>query len=160
MFIQQRAGITSCFYFLSLRSIEAHRDAPFLSLSFSGSMNSSEATLLENIESVHNGGVLHMDNLRVLIECCRKLSPKLTDEACGILKQAYLKMRQHTMTIEDATHSNHVPVTVRQLEALIRISESLAKLRFSESVCKVDAERAVLLLEQSTMSEQSASILG
>lgn len=41
-------------------------------------------------------------------------------------------------------------VTVRQLEALIRLSESIAKLHFRETVLLSDAEAAVKLYKSST----------
>ncbi|MCK5594232.1 MAG: minichromosome maintenance protein MCM, partial [Candidatus Aenigmarchaeota archaeon] len=39
-----------------------------------------------------------------------------------------------------------IPLTARQLEALVRIAEASAKIRLSETVTKIDAKRAIDLL--------------
>ncbi len=38
-----------------------------------------------------------------------------------------------------------IPITARQLEALVRLSEANAKMRLSDKVTKVDAQKAVAL---------------
>mmetsp|Transcript_847 Transcript_847/g.1243 ORF Transcript_847/g.1243 Transcript_847/m.1243 type:complete len:143 (-) Transcript_847:114-542(-) len=48
-----------------------------------------------------------------------------------------------------------VPITVRQLEALIRLSESLAKMRLSSKVLKQDVEEALRLFQVSTVAAAS-----
>lgn len=45
----------------------------------------------------------------------------------------------------------HIPITVRQLEAIIRISESIAKMRLSNVVTKKDVQLANKIFETSTM---------
>lgn len=68
--------------------------------------------------------------------------PKLTDEAIEKLKEYYLKMRG---TVQGDNKS--IPITARQLEGLVRLSEASAKFRLSPEVTEKDATRAVELLD-------------
>ena len=49
-----------------------------------------------------------------------------------------------------------VPITVRQLEALVRLSESLAKMRLDSQVQSEDIAEALRLFKVSTMTANSA----
>lgn len=49
-----------------------------------------------------------------------------------------------------------IPVTVRQLEALVRISESLAKMRLDQDVRAEDVAEALRLFRVSTMTANAA----
>ena len=55
-----------------------------------------------------------------------------------------------------------VPITIRQLEALIRLSESLAKMRLSAEATEVDVEEALRLFNVSTLatSQQNPTLFG
>ncbi len=48
-------------------------------------------------------------------------------------------------------NKKHIPITVRQLEAIIRLSEALAKMWLSNNVEKADVEEANWLFEVSTI---------
>ena len=54
-----------------------------------------------------------------------------------------------------------VPITVRQLEALVRLSESLAKMRLSAEATVADVEEALRLFKVSTLaaSQSNSTIL-
>lgn len=67
-----------------------------------------------------------------------KCFPVLTDSAIDELKKYYLSMRKNSTT-------KSVPITARQLEALIRLAEANAKLRLSDKVTRTDAKKAVEL---------------
>jgi replicative DNA helicase Mcm len=71
------------------------------------------------------------------------IKPKLTDSAVDELKEYYIKMRSSAS--EKGLKS--VPISARQLEGLVRLSEAYAKLRLSDKVTKKDAEKAVELLD-------------
>ena len=54
---------------------------------------------------------------------------RLSFEAAEKLKNKYVMMRSGTKELEEETDKRiAIPITVRQLEAIVRISESLAKM--------------------------------
>lgn len=80
-------------------------------------------------------------------------TPKLDQSSLEILKAAYIKYRA------DALRSGStVPITVRQLEALIRLSESFAKMRLSPAVTVEDVEYAIDIFQKSTADALQAGI--
>ncbi|MBI4015852.1 MAG: minichromosome maintenance protein MCM [Candidatus Aenigmarchaeota archaeon] len=82
--------------------------------------------------------------LRKYIAYCRKNAhPIMTREAAERLKQFYLTMRSLY------SGSNTVAITLRQNEALIRLSEASAKIRLSPTVEVQDAERAINVMQES-----------
>ena len=74
----------------------------------------------------------------------QKILPKLTDDALKEIKGFYLKMRSSVSTEEGI---KAVPISARQLEALVRLTEASAKIRLSDKATKKDAKRAIDLLE-------------
>ena len=82
------------------------------------------------------------DFLRKYVAYAKRVYPVMTDEAIEIIERKYLEIRK---TGEGAGSS--VPITPRQLEAIIRLSEGSARLRLSENVGPEDAERAVRIVE-------------
>ncbi|MFH1133911.1 MAG: minichromosome maintenance protein MCM [Nanoarchaeota archaeon] len=74
----------------------------------------------------------------------QRISPVLTDSAIEEIKDYYLKMRDKSSTEEGGIKA--VPISPRQLEALVRLAEASAKLRMSDKVTKRDAKRAIDLL--------------
>ncbi|KZX15038.1 MCM2/3/5 family protein [Methanobrevibacter cuticularis] len=79
--------------------------------------------------------------LRKYIAYARKnITPKLTDESNKVLEDFYVNMRSGAVD-EDSP----VPITARQLEAIIRLAEASAKIRLKSHVEVEDAEKAVKL---------------
>ena len=76
------------------------------------------------------------------------IQPKLTDEAIKEIKRYYLKMRASGGSEEGV---KTIPISARQLEALVRLSEANARLRLSNEVTKKDAKMATAILEFSLM---------
>jgi replicative DNA helicase Mcm len=84
------------------------------------------------------------DFLRKFVAYVRQnCKPKLTDVAIDELREYYLKMR--ASSVGDGIKS--VPISARQLEALVRLSEASAKIHLHDKVLKSDAKRAVDLLD-------------
>jgi replicative DNA helicase Mcm len=84
--------------------------------------------------------------LRSYISYARqKARPVLSDSAFNEIKNYYVKMRQAGSSEEGGIKS--VPISPRQLDALVRMSEASAKVRLSDKVTKKDALRAIKLLE-------------
>ncbi len=79
--------------------------------------------------------------LRKYIAYARKnIHPKLTDEAMKVLEEFYVSMRS-SATDEDSP----VPITARQLEAIIRLAEASARVKLKNKVEAEDAKRAIRL---------------
>jgi replicative DNA helicase Mcm len=72
--------------------------------------------------------------------------PQLTDEALEEIKAYYLKMRSQGS--EDGEVKS-IPISARQLEALVRLSEASARCRLSNTVTRQDAKNAIDLLHYS-----------
>jgi len=70
----------------------------------------------------------------------REVHPKLTEEAITVLEEFYVGIRG-----SGAEEDSPVPITARQLEALIRLSESSARIRLKDEVSAEDAQKAIKL---------------
>jgi replicative DNA helicase Mcm len=81
--------------------------------------------------------------LRKYVAYARKsIFPTLTDEAKEYFMKYYVGLRT-----QGQDSNKPVPVTARQLEGLIRLGEASARLRLSDKVTLVDAQRVVKILE-------------
>ncbi len=97
----------------------------------------------EDIETLKEGVAPPIDPellKRYIAYARRTCHPVLTDEAITRLKNYYVDLRKRGS-------GGSVPLTPRQLEALVRLSEASAKLRLSDKVEMMDAERAIKLVE-------------
>lgn len=74
----------------------------------------------------------------------RNYRPVLSKEAGKILRNFYIKTRKKA-----EGEGTAVPITLRQFEALIRLSEASAKVQLSNEVRKEDAQRAIKLMRYS-----------
>jgi replicative DNA helicase Mcm len=93
---------------------------------------------------------IETDLLRKYIAYARRnIRPKLSDGAIEEIKQYYITMRGSGTTEESAVKT--IPITARQLEALVRLAEANAKLRLSDKVTRRDAKKAIELLDYCLM---------
>ena len=107
-----------------------------------------------NEESVRSDSELDIKTMKKFVQYCRaKCAPRLSDEASEVLESAYVKIRDD---VRKRNEAQTVPITVRQLEALVRISESLAKMRLSAEVSPDDVTEALRLFRVSTMTASAA----
>ncbi|HDP73343.1 MAG TPA: minichromosome maintenance protein MCM [Candidatus Woesearchaeota archaeon] len=83
----------------------------------------------------------------------KNFKPKLTDKALERIKEFYVDLRNSGQ--DDSEQIKPIPITARQLEALVRLSEASAKARLSNTVTKMDAERAINIL---TVSMQEVGL--
>lgn len=74
----------------------------------------------------------------------QKISPKLSNDAVAEIKQYYVRTRGQVSSEESAART--IPITPRQLEAVVRLAEGAARVRLSNEVTKEDARRAIDLL--------------
>jgi len=78
---------------------------------------------------------------KFLVYARQNVFPKLTDSAVEELKNYFIKMRSSSGDMRS------VPISARQLEGLVRLSEAYARLRLKNKVSKKDALKAVAILD-------------
>ena len=71
----------------------------------------------------------------------QKIKPLLSEEAIEEIKKFYIDLRNRPVSSESSLKP--IPISARQLQALIRMSEASAKIRLSETVTKDDAKNAI-----------------
>ncbi len=88
------------------------------------------------------------DLLKKYIAYARKnIHPTLTREAMEEIKRYYIRMRKTIGKGSENEGIKPIPITPRQLEALIRLSEAHARMRLSEVITREDAKVAIELVE-------------
>ncbi|KAG8159465.1 hypothetical protein KVR01_011126 [Diaporthe batatas] len=89
---------------------------------------------------------------RYLSYCKSRCAPRLSPEAAEKLSSHFVQIRKqvHASELEANTRSS-IPITVRQLEAIVRITESLAKLTLSPVATEAHVDEAIRLFLCSTM---------
>lgn len=80
------------------------------------------------------------------------IHPEISDEAADQLVDSYLEMRNPAGSIYGSNGTRTISATARQLESLIRISEGLAKMKYSDIVTKADTLEAVRLMKVATQA--------
>ncbi|CAK9808671.1 DNA replication licensing factor Mcm5 [Anthophora plagiata] len=108
-------------------------------------------------------GELPLHILKKYIHYCRtRCGPRLSKDAGEKLKNRYVVMRASTREHEKDTEKRmSIPITVRQLEAVIRISESLAKMQLQSFATEVHVNEALRLFQVSTLdAAMSGSLAG
>ncbi len=76
----------------------------------------------------------------------QKMKPKLTDEAIEEIKEFYVRLRNQPSKDSNSA-VKPIPITARQLEGIIRLSEAHAKLHLSDEVRRDDAKKAIELVK-------------
>ncbi|OZC05991.1 MCM2/3/5 family protein [Onchocerca flexuosa] len=90
--------------------------------------------------------------VRKYIHMAKSVKPKLTEEASAYISESYAELRSFDTSKTDRERT--MPVTVRQLETLIRISTAMAKARLAKNVERSDAEKAYQLLHYACFKEK------
>jgi replicative DNA helicase Mcm len=75
----------------------------------------------------------------------QRVKPKLSVEAAEEVKNFYVNLRNKPVASESAMRP--IPISARQLQALIRMAEASAKLRLSETVSIEDAQKSIELMK-------------
>jgi DNA replication licensing factor MCM5 len=98
-------------------------------------------------------GNLDVEKLKRYIAYARKnYEPRLTQEAADVLKSKYVAFRAEIRDHKKATGTSAIPITVRQLEAIIRITESLARMELATTANVDHVKEAIRLFQVSTFS--------
>eukprot|EP00055_Hartaetosiga_balthica_P010535 m.45255 g.45255 ORF g.45255 m.45255 type:complete len:727 (+) comp7210_c0_seq2:40-2220(+) len=97
---------------------------------------------------------LEIPFLKKYIHYCKgACGPRLSDAAVEKLKNHFVQIRNEAhKQYKETGKRPAIPITVRQLEALIRISEALAKMRCASFASETDVDEAIRLFKVSTMS--------
>ncbi|GAA0157607.1 DNA metabolism protein [Lithospermum erythrorhizon] len=98
--------------------------------------------------------------LKRYIQYCRTLChPRLSPNAAKMLQEKYVKIRQDVRRQANETgQAAAIPITVRQLEAIVRLSESLAKMRLSQVANENHVVEALRLFNNATMDAARSGI--
>nr|CAH0098446.1 unnamed protein product [Daphnia galeata] len=113
-------------------------------------------------EDLHEGE-LSLSLLKKYIGFCRsRCGPRLSEAAAEKLKNRYVLMRSGVREHEMDTEKRlNIPITVRQLEAVIRLSESLAKMQLQSFATETHVDEALRLFQVSTLdAAMSGSLAG
>ncbi|KAF9923572.1 minichromosome maintenance protein 5 [Linnemannia zychae] len=104
---------------------------------------------------------ISIEKMRNYISYCKlKSAPRLTKEAAEKLSSHFVSIRSkvgHMQDMEGVRTS--IPITIRQLEAIIRISESLAKMTLSPRATEQHVDEAIRLFKFSTMDAVNAGTM-
>jgi len=121
-----------------------------------------DRSIAEHIIAVHrsigeenNGDHFSADQLRRYIQFAKSIEPEITEDSAKELVGSYTKLRA-----EDATgvSRSSYRITVRQLEALIRLSEALAKMNLDTKVRPAYVQEATRLLKRSIIQVEAEAI--
>ena len=121
-----------------------------------------DMSIAHHVMNVHtNGGAneeqtegeIPIDLMKKYIQYCKlKCAPRLSPEASEMLSSEFVAIRKEVKLKEShSTERSSIPITVRQLEAIIRITESLAKIELSPIATIRHVEEAMRLFNASTM---------
>jgi len=122
-----------------------------------------DETIARHVMDVHMGkqptvqgsvtGEIPMEKMKRYISYCRsRCAPRLSDAAAEKLSSHFVGIRRQVHQAEiDSNERSSIPITVRQLEAIIRITESLAKLSLSPVATEEHVDEAIRLFLASTM---------
>lgn len=102
---------------------------------------------------------ISLDFLKKYISYCKsKIGPRISEHAGKRLSDHYVDMRNGPPAQDNDADENRayekksiIPITVRQLEALVRISESLAKMELKPFAEEKHVEEALRLFKESTL---------
>lgn len=103
-------------------------------------------------DSTGEGEVIPQDLLRKYIQYARTLHPKLPSSGLDKLTEIYSDLRRESLT------TGSIPITLRHLESMLRLSEAFAKMRLKEYVSHADIDRAISLTVDSFVGAQKATV--
>ena len=90
----------------------------------------------------YTGPYLGRDFFRKYVAYAKRIFPVINKEASEVLRDYYTSIRR-----QGEPEGASVPITARQLEAFVRLSEASARVRLSDDVTEDDARRAIRIVE-------------
>ncbi|MDD4254275.1 MAG: LAGLIDADG family homing endonuclease [Methanofollis sp.] len=121
--------------------ISAHRVGELIMQKQEGPLTPADADLLASESTVVEPPIAPELLRKYIAYAKRHVTPLITDGAKEMLITYYLRLR------DLADENKPVPVTARQLEALIRLGEASARMRLSRTVEPEDAERVIMIVD-------------
>ncbi|KAG0654141.1 minichromosome maintenance protein 5 [Rhodotorula mucilaginosa] len=125
-----------------------------------------DATIAKHVMNIHMNratdpaavGEIDIETMKRYISYCKaRRAPRLSAEAAQQLSSHFVALRKQVQQVErDNNERSSIPITVRQLEAIIRISESLAKIELRTEVTEAHVNEAIRLFRTSTMDAVQA----
>eukprot|EP01031_Cornospumella_fuschlensis_P022281 gene22281-27244_t len=96
---------------------------------------------------------------KYIMYCRARCAPRLSEEAANMLTGQYVHIRNQVREslLSRPGEVQTVPITTRQLEAIVRLSESLAKMRLCAEATVSDVEEALRLFKVSTLAASQTS---
>lgn len=129
---------------------------------------SRDTTIARHVMKIHLNreqaaveGEMSIEMLKKYIAYARaKCGPRLSDKTAAKLGHKYVMMRTAAREHEhDSNKRLSIPITVRQLESIVRISESLAKMRLTAFTTDADVEESLRLFQVSTLESAMSGTL-
>ncbi|KAI5299519.1 hypothetical protein KEM56_003177 [Ascosphaera pollenicola] len=122
-----------------------------------------DETIAKHVMGIHMGGrgveeqietEIPVEKMKRYITYCKtRCAPRLSPEAAEKLSSHFVSIRRQVHRAElDANQRSSIPITVRQLEAIVRITESLAKLQLMPVATEQHVDEAIRLFLASTMN--------
>lgn len=119
--------------------------------------------IAQHVMNIHTGnppeneeqeGEISIDTMKRYIQYAKaKCAPRLSPEASEKLSSHFVAIRRRLQVNEaDMNERSLIPITIRQLEAIIRITESLAKLTLLPVASAEHVDEAIRLFTASTMN--------
>ena len=121
-----------------------------------------DETIAKHVMGIHMGGQGAQEQLqaeipvekmkRYIAYAKSRCAPRLSAEAAEKLSSHFVSIRRQVARAEqDANQRSSIPITVRQLESLVRITESLAKIELQPVATERHVDEAIRLFLGSTM---------
>jgi len=110
--------------------------------------NIAEVIMGEHTEQKREN-IIPIKLLRKYLFLAKQYNPIMTPDAADLIKSFYIKLRKQTKEAGDG--SLIIPITPRQLESLIRLSEAHARIKLKNKVEVSDAKQAIKLMKNYLM---------
>ena len=107
----------------------------------------------QGMQTEQAGGEISVEKMKRYISYAKsRCAPRLSAEAAEKLSSHFVSIRRQVARAEqDANQRSSIPITVRQLESLVRITEALAKLELAPIATDKHVDEAIRLFLGSTM---------
>ncbi len=110
----------------------------------------------ENPLGIAEGEIGLQQMTKYIAYCRSRCAPRLTEEAAQVLRNHYVRIRQE-MRVRKQTSMDVVPITVRQLEAITRITESIAKMHLCPQATIDHVQEAIRLFKVATLNAATST---